>query len=180
MNHADHVDLIRDGVSGAGSMWADFGSGSGAFTLALADLLGPGCVIYSVDRDARSLRDQADLMRREFPDAQLQQIQGDFTRPMTLPPLDGVVAANALHFVGDHAPVLQLIHGMLKPDGRLVVVEYDTDHGNRWVPYPFSFDTFVLLANGSGFNGVRQLSSRPSRFLDAMYAAVAFRVDRLT
>ena len=175
MNHADHVDLIRGGVSRAGSVWADLGSGSGAFTLALADLLGSGGVIYSVDRNARSLRDQADAMRREFSDAQLHQVLSDFTRPINLPPLDGVVAANALHFVRDKGAVLKLIHDTLKPGGRLVVVEYNTDRGNHWVPHPFSFGTFVMLADGAGFNGARQLSSRSSRFLNEMYSAVAFR-----
>jgi hypothetical protein len=33
---------LRDGVPEPGGVWADLGSGEGAFTLALADLLGPG------------------------------------------------------------------------------------------------------------------------------------------
>lgn len=177
MIHADHVDLIRDGVSGLGSVWADYGSGSGAFTLALADLLGPGGHIYSVDQNARALRDQAAAMRRQFPETQLHQIHGDFTHPISLPPLDGVVAANALHFVRDQVAVLKLIRETLKPGGRLVVVEYDTDRGNQWVPHPFSFETFIRLTNSAGFVGTRQLSRRPGRFLDGMYSAEAFRPD---
>ncbi|MGH2381516.1 MAG: methyltransferase domain-containing protein [Candidatus Limnocylindria bacterium] len=58
MDHADHVLLIRDGVGG-GTTWADLGSGTGAFTLALADLLGPGATIHSVDRDPRALEEQS-------------------------------------------------------------------------------------------------------------------------
>lgn len=180
MIHADHVDLIRDGVSGSGSVWADFGSGSGAFTFALADLLGTDGHIYSVDQNSGALRDQAVAMRRQFPETQLHQIHGDFTQRIRLPPLDGVVAANALHFVRDQVAVLKLVRETLKPGGRLVVVEYNTDRGNQWVPNPFSFTTFVLLAEGAGFDGARQLSSRPGRFLDGMYAAVAFRVDSQT
>jgi ubiquinone/menaquinone biosynthesis C-methylase UbiE len=49
MNHADHVALLRAGVPGPGGVWADLGSGAGAFTLALADLIGPTGQIYSVD-----------------------------------------------------------------------------------------------------------------------------------
>ena len=41
MEHDDHVGLIRDGVEGAGLRWLELGAGRGAFTLALADLLGP-------------------------------------------------------------------------------------------------------------------------------------------
>lgn len=177
MIHADHVDLIRDGVSGSGSLWADFGSGSGAFTLALADLLGPGGHIYSVDQNARALGDQADAMRRQFQETQLHQIHADFTRPISLPPLDGIVAANSLHFVCDTEAALVVMRALLKPGGRLVVVEYNTDRGNHWVPNPFSFETFVTLAASAGFNGARQISSRSSRFLEEIYSAVAFRED---
>jgi hypothetical protein len=52
MNRADHIALIREGVSG-GTTWADLGSGAGPFTLALADLLGPGVSRDLVDRLAR-------------------------------------------------------------------------------------------------------------------------------
>src|SRR5690554_4106120 len=41
MNHQDHVNLLRPGVPATGGVWADFGAGTGAFTLALAELLGP-------------------------------------------------------------------------------------------------------------------------------------------
>ena len=50
--------LLRGGVPIPGGVWADFGSGDGAFTLALADLLGPGARICSVDREAHSLARQ--------------------------------------------------------------------------------------------------------------------------
>ena len=40
----------------------------GAFTLALADLLGPGGRIVAVDRDARALRANEAAVRARFPD----------------------------------------------------------------------------------------------------------------
>jgi ubiquinone/menaquinone biosynthesis C-methylase UbiE len=58
VDHDDHVRLIREGLGDAGTTWADVGSGRGAFTLALADLLGDS-TIFSVDRDAAALQDQA-------------------------------------------------------------------------------------------------------------------------
>ncbi len=54
MNHKDHVYLLNDGVPDTpNQVWADLGSGGGAFTLALADLLGPTGQIISVDKNAR-------------------------------------------------------------------------------------------------------------------------------
>src|SRR3954471_20297702 len=141
MNHADHVGLIRDGVLGGGPDWADLGSGAGAFTLALADVLGPGGSIQTIDRDAAVLDTQLGALRARFPAVDVTPQVADFTEPIHLPPLDGIVMANSLHFEPDKLAVLQLIRGYLRPGGRLVLVEYDADRGNAWVPYPLSYST---------------------------------------
>lgn len=176
MEHSDHVQLLRDGVR-AGGLWADFGSGGGAFTLALADLLGPGSLIYSVDKDAGALRRQRSAMDVRFPEAAVTYIDADYTCRLDLPPLDGVVMANALHFQRDRrkGEVLDLIHGYLKPGGRLLIVEYNTDRGNLWVPYPFSYETWHRLAAAHGFQETRVLATRPSRNLREIYSAVSFK-----
>jgi ubiquinone/menaquinone biosynthesis C-methylase UbiE len=173
MNHADHVRLIRDGIAGAGPAWADLGSGEGAFTLALADLLGPGGSIHTIDRDRGALDVQLRRLEAAFPDVRVTPIVADFTAPIELPPLDGIVMANSLHFVRDKAPVLQLVRGYLRPGGRLVLVEYGADHGNPYVPWPLSFATWATVAAGAGFRDTRQLATVPSRFLGSIYSAVS-------
>jgi SAM-dependent methyltransferase len=175
MNHVDHVRLIRDGVLGGGPSWADLGSGAGAFTLALADLLGPTGRIVSVDRDATALREQGLELRRRFPDVPVDQLVADFTRPLGLGPLDGVVMANSLHFVRDKSEVVASVRDSLRDGGRLILVEYDTDHGNRWVPHPMTFDAWSRIAEDAGFHDTRRLASVPSRFLGSIYSAVSVR-----
>jgi len=176
MEHEDHVELLRGGVP-RGGIWADLGSGGGAFTLALADLLGPDSVLYSVDRDGRALQRQQDAMERSFPDVTVTYVEADYTRHLDLPPLDGVVMANALHFQRKRrkSDVLGLIHGYLKPGGRLLVVEYNTDRGNLWVPHPFSYDTWERMAAEHGFGNTRKLAARPSRHLREIYSAITFK-----
>jgi SAM-dependent methyltransferase len=164
---------VRDGVPEPGGVWADLGSGEGAFTLALADLLGPGGRIYSVDRDRGALDVQARTLRARFPAVAVQTLAADFTRPIDLPPLDGIVMANSLHFVRRPAPVLALLRGYLRPGGRLIVVEYNTDHGNMWVPHPFSYPTWVARAQDAGFVDTRLLATVPSRFLGEIYSALS-------
>lgn len=66
MDHTDHVFLLRDAVAG-GERWADLGSGQGAFTLALADLIGSDGEIYSIDREAGALAWQEAAMSVRFP-----------------------------------------------------------------------------------------------------------------
>ncbi len=155
----------------AGGTWLELGSGSGAFTLALADLLGPGGTIHSVDNDDRALATQAKAVHARFPSIRLEQRTVDFTGPLGLSGVDGVLMANSLHFVKDKPPVLALVHGYLKPGGAFVLVEYDADRGNHWVPYPISYATWLGVAAGAGFSGTRLLGRVPSRFLGAIYAS---------
>lgn len=173
MNHEDHVNLLRSGIAGAGGVWADLGSGRGAFTLALADLIGPTGNIYSVDRDRSALREQERAMRARFPAEQVHYLVADFTDRLDIPLLDGVVMANSLHYVRKKDPVLQLVRSYLKPGGRLIIVEYNADRGNMWVPYPFSYKSWEMLARQNGFASTQLLMTRPSSFFGEIYSALS-------
>jgi ubiquinone/menaquinone biosynthesis C-methylase UbiE len=179
MNHEDHVYLLKGGISEQGGVWADLGSGTGAFTLALADLIGPGGQIYSVDRDRGSLREQERAMSRYFPAISVSYVAADFTRPLDLPLLDGLVMANSLHFIRNKDATLQLIRSYLRPGGRLVLVEYNADRGNPWVPHPLSYPTWEALSKRQGFTGTRLLATLPSRFLGEIYSALGFAPNRV-
>jgi ubiquinone/menaquinone biosynthesis C-methylase UbiE len=174
MNHEDHVNLLRKGIPGPGGVWADLGSGGGAFTLALADLIGPAGEIYSVDKDGSALRQQEKAMQTHFATTTVHYMAADFTRKLALPALDGIVMANSLHFVRGKEPVLQLVRSYLRPGGRLLLVEYNADHGNMWVPYPLSYATWEALAQQSGFGSTRLLATVPSRFFREIYSAASW------
>ena len=166
MNHADHIDLLRDGVS-LGGLWADMGSGSGAFTLALVDLLGSTGQVHSIDKDRAALRQQKKAMNARFPETAVTYHVADYTKQLALPSLDGIVIANSLHFHHGQKRerVIDLIRSYLRDGGRLILVEYDTDQGNRWVPYPISFLTWQRLTAEAGLMNTRLLATKPSRFL---------------
>jgi ubiquinone/menaquinone biosynthesis C-methylase UbiE len=177
MDHRDHVNLLRNGIPNAtDQVWADLGSGGGAFALALAELLGPTGQIYSVDKNQRSLKEQEQAMSRQFPATKVQYRVGDFTQPLDLPLLDGIVMANSLHFVTDKQKegVIKMVQSYLRPGGRLVLVEYNTDQGNTWVPYPMSYKTWERFAGRMGFAETRQISIRGSSFLHEIYSALSY------
>ena len=177
MNHKDHVNLLQKGIPGQGGTWADLGSGTGAFTLALADLIGPAGQIYTIDKDQRALKEQERAMHASFPATTIRYITADFTRQLDLPPLDGIVMANSLPFIRHKGPVLQLIHSYLRPSGRFILVEYNSDRGNTWVPYPLSYGTWETLSRQNGFTGTQLLATVPSRFFGEIYSAVSLQAQ---
>jgi ubiquinone/menaquinone biosynthesis C-methylase UbiE len=176
MQHRDHLNLLRGAIPEAGGAWADLGSGHGAFTLALAELVGPQGLIYSVDTDGHALREQAQAMRSRYPAHTVSYLTADFTQPLNLPPLDGIVMANALHFVEARRKlrVVELVKSYLRPGGRLVVVEYNVDTGNTWVPFPFTFPRWEALARQAGFEHTQLLATAPSHFLTGFYSAMSW------
>ncbi len=171
----DHLALIGEGTSEAGPVWADLGSGTGAFTLALASLLGPAATIFSVDRDSEALAVQKQAFAVRFPRMDVRFIASDMGRLADLPSLDGVIAANSFHYVQDLLPVVSRIFEILAPAGRLVVVEYDLRRPSPWVPYPLPPARWSEVASRAGFARTRVLATRPSRFNRRVYSALSLK-----
>jgi len=179
LNHADHVSLLKPAIPfpTPNQTWADIGAGEGAFTLALADLLGPEASVIAVDRDARALIRADHAVATAFPRTSHKYLVADFEQPLPLIELDGLVCANSLHFVARQRQVEVVVRlaGYLKPGGTFLVVEYDADSGNTWVPNPFSARAWPALAEAAGLVNARALARVPSRFLGAIYSASAQR-----
>lgn len=174
MQHYDHVRLIQKGVEKKRQVWADFGSGDGAFTLALRDTGGVETDIYSIDKDEDRLKIQKKIFDRMFSEYTVHFIHEDFTHPLDLPPLDGIIMANSLHFLEKKIPFLIDIKQYLKRNGKLILVEYNVDSGNMWVPYPISFRSFKQICRETGFQDPELLGEIPSEFLKEIYSAQTY------
>lgn len=172
MNHYDHMRLLRPAVSSKKQVWADLGSGDGAFTLALAELGGKETEIYSVDKDESRLNLQKKHMGGMFPGSRVYFLQEDFTYPLDIPLMDGIIMANSLHFIENKIPFLIDLKAYLKPSGKLLIVEYNSEAGNPWVPYPISFHSLEKLCQETGFLPPQKIGRQPSEFLKEMYSAV--------
>ena len=175
MDHRDAVDLLRNVplVNSTTQRWADLGCGTGTFTRALADLLPAESSIAAMDRDASALKQVPEMHGT----TRITKHTGDFvSEPLPVSDLDGILLANALHFVRDQSDFIRRISAYLKPSGTFLLVEYDTDTPNPWVPHPLSFVTLSQLFKGVGFRTVRRLADRPSAFGRArLYSAWAER-----
>ena len=178
METREAVALIAGALPKRAGMWADIGAGRGTFTAAMAELLEPPSRIYAVDRDARSMGALARLRARDG--IEVIPVTADFTLPFDLPglgkgALDGMLLANALHFVRDAEGVLARLTEWLRPGGRVVVVEYDDRPAGRWVPYPISAARLPALAAAAGLSAPRITAKRRSDFGGILYVAVADR-----
>ena len=162
--------------SGEPMVWADLGAGDGMFTKALAQMLVAGSVVHAVDLDGAALagipaeRDgvtivahRADFMRRPWPFRES---------------LDGILMANSLHYVREQEAFVRECGAHLKADGRFLIVEYDLDRPNRWVPYPVSRRGLTALFTAAGYSTPTWLGSRRSVYQRGdLYAALIRRAD---
>jgi ubiquinone/menaquinone biosynthesis C-methylase UbiE len=150
-------------------VWADLGCGSGMFTNALANLLTNESKIYAVDKNKSQLNKIPDTIAR----VKIEKIYGDFTRVILPENLDGILMANSLHYVKDKSTFIQNIKCNLKSDGSFLIIEYDMDTSNPWVPYPISFTSLQNFFRTMGYNSIYMINEMPSRFRRAnIYSAV--------
>jgi ubiquinone/menaquinone biosynthesis C-methylase UbiE len=135
LRHA--IALLADsGVEALGpTIWADLGCGDGTFTIALASLVASGSTIHAIDRDRAALQ--------RIPPAHngvhIATHHGDFTHhPWPFDDLDGILMANSLHYIENQAAFIRACNKHMKSRRRFLIVEYDTNEANRWVPFPVS------------------------------------------
>jgi ubiquinone/menaquinone biosynthesis C-methylase UbiE len=157
MTGSDAIQLIRGGTlnTSGTSRWADLGSGSGTFTKALARLLAEGSSILAIDQEDHEIEAPNDTVVIQF-------LRADFTKASLPHSLDGILMANALHYVKDQPGFLRDLSAHLKPGGQLIVVEYDTDYANEWVPYPVTYKKLQGWLLAAGYESVQKIGEMNS------------------
>ncbi|HRK55783.1 MAG TPA: class I SAM-dependent methyltransferase [Cyclobacteriaceae bacterium] len=169
MNPTDARQLIEAAIPNkTTATWADLGCGAGTFTYAVAELLGDGSKVWAVDKLTQYLGAKRGEVEIEF-------LQADIERQeLPLKALDGIIIANTLHYIKDQADFLQHLRSYLKDTGKLILVEYDTERSNQWVPFPVTYEMAQALLSNAGFKDVSQIGEHPSSFRNEMiFACVA-------
>jgi hypothetical protein len=93
---------------------------------------------------------------------------------LPVPTLDGILMANSLHYVKEQVACIQQLKTHLRNGaGVFILIEYDTDRGNQWVPYPVSFARAQTIFGNAGFSKIEKIGERPSMYRrDSIYAAL--------
>lgn len=147
--------------------WADLGCGTGLFSHALASMLPEGSRILCLDQNDQNI--SAKVPEK----VELDFRKADFTTYEFEHTFDGFMLANSLHYVSDKALLLTRLARSLSKHGSLVIIEYDRDVANQWVPFPVTFPGLKQLLRDNGLADVRKLSERRSAFGPMMYACQA-------
>jgi ubiquinone/menaquinone biosynthesis C-methylase UbiE len=180
MDRKQRLTLLRAGDSRPGEVWADLGCGEGAFTLLLAEELGSGGRVLAIDRDVGAIDKLRLALSRNrrgsmaSVDLRVEELAG----LQNVPPLDGALIANALHYLPEPASVLRTVRRALRPGGRILVIEYDRSDSNRWVPHPVPLKALPQLALDAGLEPFEVRARVPSDFGRMIYAAVSRAEDQ--
>lgn len=166
--------IARAPFAAAHQHWLDLGCGDGTFTRALAELLPEGSRIGAWDSDASALR----ALPKSHAGIAIVPRVVDFTRAELPEGLDGVLVANALHYVDRPENVVRSIASVLRTDGLLIVAEYDIDVAvPHWVPYPITAKRMAGLLARNGSTAMSELGRRASIYgRGDLYTAFARRV----
>lgn len=172
MKQSQAIELISvpGRTHSAREVWVDFGCGTGTFTLALAHLLGQNGRIIAVDKDSRSLEKIPDHFNKVI----IEKRHADFIKDeFSFSDLDGILMANSLHYIQNQEVFIEKMKLLLKPEGYCLLVEYDTNISNPWVPYPVGFARLSELFKAAGYSSIRKLKEKPSRYNRSnLYSAI--------
>jgi ubiquinone/menaquinone biosynthesis C-methylase UbiE len=172
MDIKDAIQFITHaGFSTKGKkLWVDLGCGTGTFTLALASILEEESTIYAIDSNGSALRKIPDFYNK----INIEKLAADFvSTDLPIHEIDGVLMANSLHYVKEKESFLTKLKSQLKEDACFLIIEYDSNVSNTWVPYPINFDSLKILFSKLGYKSITKLNSRPSIYGNRrMYAAL--------
>jgi arsenite methyltransferase len=103
---------------------ADIGSGSGLFTRPMARAVAPGGKVYAVDIDKNLLRHVSETAAAEHI-ANITTILAPEDSPgLPADSLDVAVICDTLHHISKRQTYLVNLKKCLKPDGRLVIIDF--------------------------------------------------------
>ena len=163
MKIEDAKKLIQTNLINATQRWADLGCGSGLFSRALLQNLNNQSEVFAVDVQTVS-----------FSEKNIHFHQLNFEKDaLPFSSLDGILMANSFHYINNKLSLLQKLEKHLLPKAVFLLIEYDMNIANRWVPYPLSVSAARDLFAKAGFSFFEKINEHPSVYQRAkIYSAL--------
>lgn len=151
-----------------GQFVADVGAGTGYFTVRLARAVGQKGTVFAIDVDTAML----DYLRQRLAKEQVRNVQ-----VMQVPPhdpllidgsLDLIFVCNTYHHLEEREVYLRKLRKALKPDGRLVIIDFYKKDGMPVGPPPqirVSEETVRQELQKAGLQVVEQLAFLPYQYI---------------
>ena len=140
---------------------ADFGSGAGHFTFAMAQEVGNEGVVHAIDvrpTVLEALKGHAELDGLFYVRIHRENLEQEGGSHLPGAFKDRVLCSNILHQVDDRPAIFREAHRVLKPAGKLIVIDWDGEApfgpGRKIVP-----EVVKTLAQEAGFVLERQFDT---------------------
>lgn len=117
-------DVIQSLRIQPGSIVADLGSGSGYFTIRLAQAVGPSGKVYAVDVDRAINETVKERAKKEQAD-NVDVVLAKPDDPQLPEPVDLIFTSNTYHHIDNRIAYFAALIKHLRPSGRLAVIDYD-------------------------------------------------------
>lgn len=156
--------LLREAGVAEGGVFADVGCGPGFFTLPAAAIVGPSGRVYAIDTQAEML----DALKGRGIPANVTLVKsGESKMPVEDRAADLALAAYVLHEASDTAAFLMEILRLLRPGGRLVVIDWKKQEEEHGPPKAerITEDEAAAFITSAGFKGVDVSSLNASHYM---------------
>ena len=147
-----------------GDVVADIGSGSGLFTLIMAQAVTPGGRVYAVDID-KELLAYVSAKAKESGIGNITPVLAPEDSP-SLPPgsLDLALVCDTLHHIGKRQVYLKNLKACMRPGGRIAIIDFSTGWPAGHESLRFSMAELDTWTAAAGLKLTREFSDIEGNF----------------
>lgn len=118
-------DIIEKFNLQEGEVFADFGCGVGYFTIPAAEIVGESGNVFALDISDSMLEETIKRAKaNNISNISTYKIQNNII-PLEKNSIDASLLAFVLHEITEHKKLLSEIHKVLKPYGKIIIIEWD-------------------------------------------------------
>jgi ubiquinone/menaquinone biosynthesis C-methylase UbiE len=166
--------LLPDLLKSPRGIWVELACGDGVFAEITLEIASPEIKIIGLDIDRSALTQFRDHLEKKKSE-DLLPLQADLEHSLPMSKVDGIILANGLHFFPEQQQIQILTNcaSVLKHDGHILIIEYNTERSTTAVPYRLPERNIYRLLIDAGFSAPLKISHVSSSYLGQLYSVLA-------